>query len=304
MALVLAAGIGMASAIGLAAPGRAVTPATPAPLAPIVGEEQSHLVEPGETVLDVAYRHRLGFDNVQRLNPRVKVWIPDPGTIVRLPTRMILPDGPQRGLVINVPEMRLYDFTRPGEPEVLAIAIGDEVDPSLLGELRIGAKRENPAWHVPKSILAEKPELPPVVPPGPDNPLGTRWMTIGSTSYGVHGTNNPWSIGREATHGCIRLYDDEMERLYARTPSGTRLRLQYQRVKLGTDGEDIWAEAHPDVYGREPDALEGALARLAELGLLGEIDRRLLAQVIVDVRGVPVRVGTLPPDGGLLEPGR
>ncbi len=271
-------------------------PSPPSPLAALIGVFETDLIAPEDTLLDVAHRHRLGFDNVARLNPGVKVWIPDPGSVVRLPTRMILPDGQSRGLVINIPEMRLYDFTHPGEPSVLAIAIGDALDPSLLGEFRIGAKRIDPAWTVPASILAEKPELPPVVPPGPDNPLGTRWMTIGSTSYGVHGTNNEWSIGREATHGCIRLYNDVIESLFDRTPSGTRLRLQYQTVKLGLDGGGIYAEAHPDVYGREPDRMEAPLLRLAELGLLTFVDRRALQHVVDEARGIPVRIGTLPPD--------
>lgn len=264
-------------------------------LQPLIGTDTSELIEPGDTVLDVAYQHRLGFDNVARANPDVPVWIPEPGTVVRLPTRMILPDVAPRGLVINVPEMRLYDFTPKGPPEVFAIAIGDEIDPSLHGGFRIGAKKMSPAWHVPASIRAEKPDLPAVVPPGPDNPLGDRWMTIGTTSYGIHGTNNNWSIGRTATHGCIRLYNDEMQRLYARIPSGTQLELVYQPVKLGTDGETIYAEAHPDVYGREPDRLAAPLAKLAALGLVEQVDLDALRHVVDEARGVPVRIGAMPP---------
>jgi L,D-transpeptidase ErfK/SrfK len=191
--------------------------------------------------------------------------------------------------------MRLYDFTvSPDAPEVFAIAIGDEVDPSLHGEFRIGAKRENPAWHVPESIREEKPELPEVVPPGPDNPLGDRWMTIGATSYGIHGTNNAWSIGRMATHGCIRLYEDEMRRLYTRIPTGTRLRIDYRPVKLGQLGSDIYVEAHPDLYSREPDAGDQALARLETLGLLASVDVPALERAIREARGVPVWIGAVP----------
>jgi L,D-transpeptidase ErfK/SrfK len=262
-------------------------------LAPLIGEPASDLVDQGETLLDLAFRHRLGFERVARMNPGVDVWIPEAGTIVRLPTRHILPDGPRRGLVVNVPEMQIYDFTRPGEPEVLAVAIGDEMDPSLVGEFRVGRKREKPAWHVPKSILAERPELPPVVPPGPDNPLGDHWLTIGGTSYGIHGTNNRWSIGREATHGCLRLYNDDVARLYARTPEGTRVRLVYQTVKLGRRGDEIWVEAHPDLYGRDPDRLTHALARLAELGLLASVDPEALRRAVEEARGEPIAVGRI-----------
>jgi L,D-transpeptidase ErfK/SrfK len=265
-------------------------------LAPLVGRPSSDLVHPGDTLLDLAWRHRLGFDRVARLNPFVDVWIPDPGTVVRLPTEHVVPDVPRRGLVVNVPEMQLYDFTRPDEPEVFAIAIGDEMDPSLVGEFRIGSKRTDPAWRVPASIRAERPELPAVVPPGPDNPLGSHWMTIGSTSYGIHGTNVRWSIGREATHGCIRLYNDEMARLYERTPRGTPVRLVYQTVKLGRRGRTVYVEAHPDVYGRDPERQSNADARLAELGLLEHVNADLVRAVVAAARGEPVAVGTVPED--------
>ena len=260
-------------------------------LARVVGAPQSDLVEKGDTLLDVAFRHRLGFERVVRLNPGVDPWIPEPGIVVHLPTQHVLPDVPERGLVVNVPEMQLYDFTRPGETEIFAVAIGDEMDPSLVGEFKIGSKREKPAWHVPKSILAERPELPPIVPPGPDNPLGDHWMTIGTTSYGIHGTNNRWSIGREATHGCLRLYNDDVARLYARTPPGTRLRIVYQTVKLGRLGDEIWVEAHPDRYGRDPDRLPNALGRLAELGLLADIDTDALRRAVDEARGEPIAIG-------------
>jgi L,D-transpeptidase ErfK/SrfK len=196
--------------------------------------------------------------------------------------------------VVNVPEMQLYDFTRRGDTEIFAIAIGDEMDPSLIGEFRIGRKREKPAWYVPKSILAEKPELPPVVPPGPDNPLGDHWMTIGTTSYGIHGTNNRWSIGREATHGCVRLYNDDIARLYARTPQGTPIRLVYQTLKLGRRGDGIWIEAHPDRYGRDPERLANALGRLAALGLQAYVDADAMRRAVDEARGEPVAIGRVP----------
>jgi L,D-transpeptidase ErfK/SrfK len=266
-------------------------------LARIVGEARSELIDdPADTVLDVAYRNRLGFDRILRLNPDVNVWIPDPGAVIRLPTEHVLPDTKRRGLVINVPEMQLFDFTASEtEPEVFAIAIGDSIDPSLVGEFRIGAKRENPAWNVPKSILAKRPELPRVVPPGPDNPLGPYWMTIGSTSYGIHGSNNEWSIGREATHGCIRLYNDQIERLWRRTKSGTPIRLIYQTVKLGARGRTIFVEAHPDIYDRDPARELAAIERLHALDLWRFVDESAFRRAIAESIGTPVPVAVLPP---------
>jgi L,D-transpeptidase ErfK/SrfK len=279
-----------------------VEPPAPPPLpelgavAPLIGTPQRDLIEPDDTLLDVAHRHRLGFDRVARLNPDVHHWIPEPGTVVRLPTEHILPDAPREGLVVNIPEMQLYDYSAGPEPEVFAIAIGDEMDPSLLGEFRIGRKREHPAWNVPASIRAKRPELPAVVPPGPDNPLGDHWMTIGATSYGIHGTNNPWSIGREATHGCIRLYNDEIARLFARTAPRTRVRLLYQTVKIGRRGSVLYLEAHPDVYRREPEASErvgAAFQRLYELGLAEFVDPLLVRRAMEAQSGAPVPIGSL-----------
>ncbi len=265
-----------------------------ASLPAVLGSRMTVLVEPEDTLLDVAYRHRLGFEALARLNSGIDPWIPDPGTVVELPTRYVLPNADPAGLVINVPEMRLYDFTAGPEPEVFAIAIGDAFDPTLLGEYRVGAKRENPTWHVPKSILDERPDQTPVVPPGPDNPLGSRWMTIGSTTYGIHGTNVRWSIGRLATHGCIRLYEDEIQRLYERIPSGTRLQILYQPYKWGRDGATLHLEAHPDPYARAPDRLATALEQPRALGLVQHVDLGLVRRVVEEGRGVPVAVGQLP----------
>ncbi len=264
----------------------------------VVGSEQRVLATEGQTLLEIAAQHRVGFEPLTRLNPEIDPWIPDPGSIVRLPTRLILPmvDLAYHGLVINLPEMRLYDFTV-DPPEIFAVAIGDAMDPSLIGDFQIGAKRVDPAWHVPKSILEEKPQLPPVVPPGPDNPLGSRWMTIGSTSYGIHGTNRRWSIGRDVTHGCIRLYEADIQRLYERTPTGTPLKLIYQPFKWGVEGGRVFLEVHPDLYRRFPDRLATALSTPRALGLLDRVDVEQVWRVLEMERGVPVAVGTLAAPG-------
>jgi L,D-transpeptidase ErfK/SrfK len=265
-----------------------------ASLPEVRGAWRSVLVEPGDTLLDIAYRERLGFEGVQRLNPDVDPWIPVPGSVVRLPTRYLPPAASAQGLVVNVPEMRLYDFSTGPEPAVFHVAVGDAEDPTPVGEFEIGEKRTDPAWRVPESIQREKPELPPVVPPGPDNPLGSRWLSLGTSSYGIHGTNIRWSIGRLATHGCIRLYDDEMRALFERVPSGTPVRLVYQPFKWGREGDAIVLEAHPDLYARLEDPLAEALAVPGALGLLGAIDLEAVRRAVAEARGVPVVTGRRP----------
>ena len=264
----------------------------PARLMPLHGEPAAELIGPEDTLLDVAFAHRLPFDVISRANPGLDPWIPHPGTIVTLPTQVILPNTEPNGLVINVPEMRLYDFTV--EPmEIFAAAIGDMADPSLHGKFKIGAKRKNPDWHVPASIRAEKPELPAVVPAGPDNPLGSRWLTIGKTSYGIHGTNYRWSIGRMATHGCIRLYEDEIQKLFDRIKTGTPVQLVYQPVKWGVRDATLYVEVHPDLYHKLPDRLAEALRVPRELGILPRIDIGTLWTAVDQMRGVPIAVGRL-----------
>jgi L,D-transpeptidase ErfK/SrfK len=261
------------------------------PPAPVIGEPGADWIEPGDTLLDVAYRHRLGFERVTRANPAIDPWIPDAGTVVQLPTQHVLPDAPHVGLVVNVPELQLYDFNVSAElPEVFALAIGDEMDPSLIGEFRVGRKRVHPEWRPPASIRAEKPDLPDVVPPGPENPLGDYWLTIGSTTYGIHGTNNRWSIGREATHGCLRLYNDQIERLFKRTREGTRVHLVYQTVKIGERGGMLYLEAHPDRYLRDLDRVDGALERLRELGVTDPAAIQRARDAIASAQGVPVPI--------------
>lgn len=269
----------------------------PAQLAPLVGAPSVDRVGEGDTLLDIAERHRLGFERVARLNPDLDPWIPAVGARVRLPTYHVLPDARREGLVVNLPELQLYDYgVDRNAPEVVALAIGDELDPSLIGRYRIGNKRANPVWNVPASIRAKRPELPAQVPPGPDNPLGPYWLTIGQTSYGVHGTNNRWSIGREATHGCLRLYNDVVERLFERTRTGTPIEIVYQTVKLGLQDGIIYVEAHPDRYRRDPGRFERAEAQLAQHGLVDEETRAWLRRVIEQASGEPVAIAVLPDD--------
>jgi L,D-transpeptidase ErfK/SrfK len=265
----------------------------------MLGVDLRTVVRPGDTLLDIAWSYRVGFEALQDANPGVDVWLPAPGTVLRLPTRLVLPDGPADGLVLNVPEMRLFDYRAGPVPDVYAVAVGDAEDPTPIGDFTVGKREVDPTWEVPADIQAAKPWLPAKVPPGPDNPLGSRWMGLAGPgldgSFGLHGTNVKWSIGREATHGCVRLYEDDVERLYDRTPLGTPVHIIYQPIKWGRSGRDLYVEVHPDLYGRMGDPTEEAL-RVGRS--LGRIDEGAVRRAVAEARGVPIRVGTLPVTSG------
>ena len=258
-----------------------------------MGERGTGVLGPDDTLLDVAVRNRVGFEAVVHLNPNVDVWMPRPGTRVDLPTRMIPPRVPREGLVLNLPEMRLYDFTQGPDPRVYPIAIGAADTPSPVGDQRVEWKAIEPVWRVPASIRAVDPDLPNEVPPGPDNPLGRHWMGIGN-GFGIHGTNNRWSIGRLTTHCCIRLDNDDIAELYPRIPVGTPVRILYQTVKLGRSGDDLFVEVHPDIYSRDAESLSDVLAELLALGVLDSVARDALDSALREARGIPLWIGTLP----------
>src|SRR5688572_7223156 len=207
---------------------------------------QYHRVKEGETLLDVARYAGLGFHEVRDANPAIDEWIPPPGAEVVVPSRWILPRSRYRGLVVNIPEMRMYVFptnAKPGELVSLrtwAVGIGTEEAPSPVGPFTIRSKDANPTWIVPESILKTMDHPRRVVPPGPDNPMGAYRIRLSYGAYAIHGTNDPWSIGRLTTHGCIRLYPEDLEVLYPRVDPGMPGELVYQPLKIGVRDERVF----------------------------------------------------------------
>ncbi len=259
----------------------------------VIGERGTGVVVAGDTLLDVGERSHVGFEALVRLNPGVDVWMPDVGTRIVLPTLMIPPRATRKGLVLNLPEMRFYDYTVGSDPRVYPIAIGAPETPSPVGLRHVQWKTIEPTWRVPASIRAVDPDLPYEVPPGPNNPLGRHWFGIGG-GYGIHGTNNRWSIGRLTTHGCIRLSNDDIAELYARVPVGTPVQIVYQTVKLGQSHGDLVVEVHPDIYARDPDVALEVERQLEELGVIELIDRNALQSALRLAHGLPVPIGRIP----------
>jgi L,D-transpeptidase ErfK/SrfK len=230
-------------------------------------------------------------------NQGVDPWIPEAGSLVRVPLAFVLPrDCPASGLVVNLAEMRLYYFLRSGDRNFFftaPIGIGREGYLTELGAYRIKSKTANPTWHVPESIRKEEPDLPAEVPPGPDNPLGHFAFRLSRNLYAIHGTNRPWGIGRRVSHGCIRMYPEDVGALYPLLPVGTEVRVIYEPIKFGWARGRLWIQVFEDFDARIADSLEAVLDALLDyetaVGHL-DADREAIARALADRTGVPTAV--------------
>ncbi len=254
--------MGMVLLAALVWPGRAMSGSDGA-----LGIPMTYVVQPEDTLLDIARGHDLGYVEIRAANPGVDPWLPEPGRTVTLPTRHILPDAPHRGIVINLPELRLYYFP-PGGGQAMSfpLGIGGEGKETPVGATLVVRKRIHPEWIPTASEHAENPDLPEVIPAGPDNPMGDLALYLGWKGYAIHGTNKPYSIGRRDSHGCIRMYPEDIETLYHLVPVGTPVRVVDQPAKVGWSGGQLYLEIHPEQV--DADSLE----EIGRPRSVGEVD--------------------------------
>jgi L,D-transpeptidase ErfK/SrfK len=252
-----------------------------------------------DTFIALARTHNVGYEELRQANPGVDEWLPGAGTKITIPSRYVLPRAPQRGIVVNVAELRLYYFpadsgplpegVAPGSRKVVThpISIGRMDWSTPLGTTTITAKVANPSWYPPQSIrdehAARNDILPRVVPPGPDNPLGRHAMRLGLPGYLIHGTNKPSGVGMRVTHGCVRMFPEDIEALYKTVPTGTTVNIVNQPVKLGwtVDGT-LYLEAHPalhesNVDGENTPTADAALAETVQESPLTSLMRAYIA---------------------------
>lgn len=273
----------------------------------IFGEPRSVTTRYEDTLLDIARANSLGYEEITRVNPGVDPWLPGANRQIALPSQRVLPPGPREGIVVNLPEHRLYYFPKPkrGEPTrvlTFPVSIGKMDWRTPLGTTSIVDKRRNPVWNPPNSVREEHAArgdpLPASVPAGPDNPLGAFAMRLGipGGSYLIHGTNNPAAVGMAVTHGCIRMYPEDIERLFPLVPIGTSVTLINEPIKIAWVEGQLWLEVHPPVNSEgqtiEPD-LEDFSRRLdlvlgrQQAAIYWDFAKAVLKQA----QGTPVVVG-------------
>lgn len=267
----------------------------------VVGRVQQVKTRGEDTLSDVARRFGVGWEAVKLANPGVDPWLPGAGTPVAVPTEHVLPDAPREGLVLNLPEMRIYYYppVRPGEaPAVMTypVSVGRMDWSTPLGLTRVAAKVRNPAWYPPESIRAEHAEngdeLPDVVAAGPDNPLGQYALRLGIPGYLIHGTDKPYGIGMRVTHGCVRLYPEDIERLFQIVPKGAPVRIVDQPNKAGWRDGALYLESHPPLDGRPPRSLTPAVRAVvaATANRAVRINWDAVERTARETRGLPVRI--------------
>jgi L,D-transpeptidase ErfK/SrfK len=207
-----------------------------------------------ETLLDVARAFNLGYVEMINANRGVDHWLPGRNTAVTLPTGHLLPDAPRRGIVMNLADLRLYYFMKGGRTLSFAIGSGRDGYRSRRGATTVARKVVNPSWYPTADERRDNPDLPAVVPPGPDNPLGAYGMYLGWPRYIIHGTNMPWGIGRQISRGCFHCYPEGIDMLYPLVPIGTPVHVVNQTAKIGWSGGRLWLETSPNQD--EIDAIE------------------------------------------------
>ena len=271
----------------------------------MVGAMETIQARHEDTLPDIARANGLGFTEIKLANPGVDTWLPGQGTEIMLPTRYILPGAPKVGIVLNIPEMRLYyyppqDAGRASEVITHPIGVGRQGWATPYLDTRIIQKKTRPSWYPPESIRKEHAEmgdpLPKRVPPGPKNPLGNYMMRLGMPEYIIHGTNKPFGIGMRVSHGCIRLYPEDIKSLYRQVTLNTPVRIVNQPYKVGRLEDKIYLEAHPYLE-EDTEQFEGNLTSVVEMliNITGErgyqVDWDLVKTVIAESNGIPVEIG-------------
>lgn len=265
----------------------------------VIGRLAAVRLEKGDTLPDMARHFSLGINAVSAANPGIDIWVPEAGERILLPLSFILPASARKGIVINLAAMRLFYFKEDGERLTVStypIGVGTTDRPTPMGRMYIAHKKFRPTWYVPASIAEDHRKkgdpLPARVPPGPLNPLGEHALYFNKSGYLVHGTNKPASVGRRATNGCIRLYPEDIKRLFEKTPVKTPVNIVNQPYLVGQRDGIVYMEAHTPFEESGSAELEKAYAKLKNIEETSgaALDWKKVKETVVEARGIPVPI--------------
>lgn len=265
----------------------------------VVGASYVVSASESETLLDIARQHDIGQEEIMLANPSIDRWLPVAGAEVMIPAQHIIPQADRKGLVLNLPEMRIYYFKSDKELVTYPVSVGRMDWKTPLGKAKIISKKKNPSWRPPKSVKLEAAQsgetVPDVVPPGPDNPLGEYALRLNLPGYLIHGTNKPYGVGMRVTHGCVRLLPEDIEALYGMVRVNTQVQLLNQPVKVGWHEGVLYLEVHPPMD--EHAAAKEDLLQYALEVIYQELEKRpaaltgrMVRKAIDEQTGVPVAI--------------
>ncbi len=268
----------------------------------IIGSVQTHTTVYEDSLVDLARKHGLGYTEIVSANPGLDPWVPGADKKVVLPKAHILPAAPREGIVINLADQRLYFFREDGKTvDSVPLGIGNNGWDTPKGTTKVVRKKKNPTWYVPQSVRKEDPELPAIVRPGPDNPLGSHAVYLGWPAYLFHGTNKPYGVGRRVSHGCVRLYPEDIARLFGDIKVGTLVTVVDQPMKVTKMDGQLWLEIHPTQLQADEVEQTGTLtpSKPAEFEFLltsaagddaNRIDWEKAKRAALERRGIPIAV--------------
>jgi len=262
-------------------------------LSPVIGSTVGYTIKKEDTLLDIARKFDLGYNEIRVLYPEMDPWMPPTGSRIDIPRMWILPDFSPNSeppeVVINLAEMRLFLYDDQRElVRSYPVGIGRARTPTPTGDFRIRHKVKDPDWTVPLE-LRDKYGIS-RVPAGDGNPLGGYWLGLDLSGYGIHGTNFAWSVGRASTNGCIRLYPKDISQIFSLLGYRARVRIVYQPVKLGMKDGELLVEVHHDVYNRFDDLAAHAFRMLQTRGLTRQTDMMKLRLALQRQSGKPVSI--------------
>jgi L,D-transpeptidase ErfK/SrfK len=273
--------------------------ATFTPDGDVIGKVSHYTIRKKDNLYAIARKFDIGIVALLAANPGTHPWMPKEGTELTLPTAYVLPEA-HKGIVLNLPELRLFYFAGDGTVMTFPIGIGRDGWQTPTGATKVLLKRKHPSWVPPASIRAENPDLPEIIPAGPDNPLGQYALNLGLPGIRIHGTNRPYGIGKRSSHGCIRLYPEDIEVLFNAVDVGTPVTVINTPYKLGWRGDTLWLEVTPtqeqdDVIAMyrnpKPVSVPGMYDAINKAtGDAAEIDWPSINEAMVKHNGIPVAI--------------
>jgi len=268
----------------------------------IIGKETTYTVREKETLIDIARKFDISFADIMSANGDIDPWLPKKNRKILIPNRHIMPKVKRDGIVINLGDLRIYFYKNYSLIATYPIGIGRSGWETPLGLAEVIEKKIDPYWVPPDSVREEDPSLPKVVAPGEDNPLGTRAIYLSMPSYLIHGTNKPYGVGMKVSHGCIRMYPEDVELLFDLVEVGTKVSIINQPIKVGWHNNDLYIEVHQlPAYASEKNTLEikdrrnlyplatTMVQKVAGLSIT-EVNWQVVFKSVLEAKGIPTKI--------------